>query len=222
MSCGRRGAAAGFARGHGSLLAARPAAVAGAGQRHSRRSNCRCRARRQASPVIPYALDEHEGKAALALFGVSTPRGRLVPPRQAAETAGALGFPVVIKASGAHLEHKTEVGGVVLNVRSAEEARSAAERLSRLSDTLLVEEMCTDGVAEILIGVIVDPQFGQVLVDRRGRWWRASRGKSWATAFQSAAAMDTAAVREKLRCHGGCGEDIGWLSRQAAPATSRR
>jgi len=38
------------------------------------------------------------------------------------------------------------------------------ERLAKLSDTLLVEEMFTDGVAEILIGVIVDPQFGQVLV----------------------------------------------------------
>jgi acetyl-CoA synthetase len=111
-----------------------------------------------------YALDEHAGKAALAEFGVRTPRGKLVPARAAAEAAHALGFPVVIKASGAHLEHKTEMGGVVLNVRTEAEARSAAERLAKLSDTLLVEEMFTDGVAEILIGVIVDPQFGQVLV----------------------------------------------------------
>jgi acetate---CoA ligase (ADP-forming) len=49
-------------------------------------------------------------------------------------------------------------------VRNEADARIAAERLSMLSDTLLVEEMFTDGVAEILIGVIVDPQFGQVLV----------------------------------------------------------
>jgi acetate---CoA ligase (ADP-forming) len=75
-----------------------------------------------------------------------------------------LGFPVVMKASGAHLEHKTEVGGVVLNVRTEADARQAALRLAKLSDTVLVEEMLTDGVAEILIGVIVDPQFGQVLV----------------------------------------------------------
>jgi len=60
--------------------------------------------------------------------------------------------------------HKTEVGGVVLNVRTEVEARTAALRLAQLSDTLLVEEMFTDGVAEILIGVVVDPQFGQVLV----------------------------------------------------------
>jgi acetyl-CoA synthetase len=111
-----------------------------------------------------HALGEHDGKAALAAFGVRVPRGRLVPAHAAAEAAQALGFPVAIKASGAHLEHKTEVDGVVLNVRTEAEARRAAERLAKLSDTLLVEEMFTDGVAEILIGVIVDPQFGQVLV----------------------------------------------------------
>ena len=109
-------------------------------------------------------LGEHEGKAALAEFGVRIPRGMLVPAAAAAEAALTLGFPVVIKAAGAHLEHKTEVGGVVLNVRTEADARQAALRLATLSDTLLVEEMLTDGVAEILIGVIVDPQFGQVLV----------------------------------------------------------
>jgi acetyl-CoA synthetase len=109
-------------------------------------------------------LGEHEGKTVLAGFGVRVPRGKLVPPHAVAEAALALGFPVVIKASGAHLAHKTEVGGVVLNVRTEAEARNAAERLATLSDTLLVEQMFTDGVAEVLIGVIVDPQFGQVLV----------------------------------------------------------
>jgi acetate---CoA ligase (ADP-forming) len=116
------------------------------------------------APCDIQALGEHEGKAALAEFGVRIPQGKLVPASAAAEAALALGFPVVIKASGAHLEHKTEVGGVVLNVRTEADARQAALRLATLSDTLLVEEMFTDGVAEVLIGVIVDPQFGQVLV----------------------------------------------------------
>src|SRR5580692_3448693 len=111
-----------------------------------------------------HALGEHDGKAALAEFGVRIPQGKLVPASAAAEAALAMGFPVVIKASGAHLEHKTEVGGVVLNVRTEADARQAALRLATLSDTLLVEEMFTDGVAEVLIGIIVDPQFGQVLV----------------------------------------------------------
>ncbi|MGC2032498.1 MAG: acetate--CoA ligase family protein, partial [Steroidobacteraceae bacterium] len=110
------------------------------------------------------SLGEHEGKAALAEFGVRIPKGRRVPADAAAAAALELGFPVVLKATGSHLTHKTEVGGVVLNVRTEADARSAAERLAKLSDTLLVEEMFTDGVAEVLIGVIVDAQFGQVLV----------------------------------------------------------
>jgi len=109
-------------------------------------------------------LAEDVGKAALARFGLDVARGASGPAATAAATAAALGFPVVIKAVGAHLEHKTEVGGVVLNVRSVEEAVQAVERLRPLSDTLLVERMIADGVAEILVGVIVDPQFGQVLV----------------------------------------------------------
>jgi acetate---CoA ligase (ADP-forming) len=111
-----------------------------------------------------YALGEHEGKAELALFGLAIPRGRIVAAHAAAEAAAELGFPVAIKAAAAALEHKTEAGGVALNIRTVAEATQSAERLSKLSPMLLVEEMVTDGVAEILIGVIVDPQFGQVLV----------------------------------------------------------
>ncbi|HEX4619503.1 MAG TPA: acetate--CoA ligase family protein, partial [Steroidobacteraceae bacterium] len=110
------------------------------------------------------ALSEHDAKAALAAYGVGVPRSAVVRPRDAAGAAEALGFPVVIKATGAGLEHKSEVGGVVLDVRSPADAAQAAQRLARLSDTLLIEEMITDGVAEVLIGVSVDPQFGQLLV----------------------------------------------------------
>src|SRR5579863_368884 len=78
--------------------------------------------------------------------------------------AQAIGFPVVIKAAGAALEHKSELGGVIVDVRTAVEAAAAAQRLAILSDSILVEEMVRDGVAEALIGVSVDPDFGQVLV----------------------------------------------------------
>jgi acetyl-CoA synthetase len=110
------------------------------------------------------ALAEPEAKAALAAFGVRVPRCAVVRPRDAPGAAEALGFPVVIKAVGAALEHKSEVGGVALNIRSAPEAAQAAQRLSQLSDSLLIEEMVSDGVAEVLVGVTVDPQFGQLLV----------------------------------------------------------
>ncbi len=110
------------------------------------------------------ALSEPDAKAALAAFGVPVPRRRIVPAREAADAAARIGFPVVIKAVAASLEHKSEVGGVVLNVRSTAEAAAAAEALAKLSATLLVEEMVSDGVAEILVGIAVDAQFGQMLV----------------------------------------------------------
>ncbi len=110
------------------------------------------------------SLSEHDAKRALADFGVPVPRARLVPSSEAAAAAVELGFPVVLKAAGAALEHKSDVGGVVLNVRSAGEAAAAAQRLASLSASVLVEEMICDGMAEVLVGVSVDPQFGQLLV----------------------------------------------------------
>ena len=110
------------------------------------------------------SLTELESKQQLAQFGLKIPRGRTVAVADAAAAAAELGFPVAMKASGAHLEHKSDVGGVVLNLRNVAEVATAAASLAMLSPTLLVEEMCTDGVAEVLVGVIVDAQFGQVLV----------------------------------------------------------
>jgi acyl-CoA synthetase (NDP forming) len=117
------------------------------------------------------ALNERDGKAALAAFGVQIPRSRMIAVKDAGNVAAAvvaaaqaIGFPVVIKAAGAALEHKSDVGGVIVDVRGAAEAAAAAARVAILSDSILVEEMVRDGVAEVLIGVSVDPQFGQVLV----------------------------------------------------------
>jgi len=121
--------------------------------------------------VSGQALAEDQGKAALAAFGVLVPRAQVVSDREpgrrtAAVIAAAesIGYPVVIKALGAALEHKSDVGGVIVDVRSAADAAAAAARVAILSDTILVEEMVRGAVAEILIGVTVDPQFGQVLV----------------------------------------------------------
>jgi acetyl-CoA synthetase len=109
-------------------------------------------------------LTEDAGKAALAAFGLPVPAARVVAAADAAAAAAAIGFPVVMKASSAALAHKSEVGGVILNIRSAADAEAAARRLAPLSDQLLVEQMVVDGVAEVLVGITVDPQFGQVLV----------------------------------------------------------
>jgi len=110
------------------------------------------------------SLTEDAGKAALAKFGLSTARRVVVGGAAAVAAAANLGYPVVMKAAGGGLEHKSELGGVILNIRNDAEARAAAERLSTIGPQILIEEMIGDGVAEVLIGITVDAQFGQVLV----------------------------------------------------------
>ena len=108
------------------------------------------------------ALTEHAAKRFLAGHGVPVPREALASDADAAAIAAThIGFPVVLKASGATLLHKTEVGGIALNVRSAEEVRQEARRLLILPgcEGLLVAEMVR-GDRELVCGLTRDPQFG--------------------------------------------------------------
>jgi succinyl-CoA synthetase beta subunit len=108
------------------------------------------------------ALTEHAAALFLSAHGIPVPREALVPGADAAaDTAARLGFPVVVKASGTALQHKTEVGGIALNLRSGEEVRREARRLLALPgcDGLLVAEM-VPGDREFACGLMRDPQFG--------------------------------------------------------------
>lgn len=109
-------------------------------------------------------LLERDAKAALAAYGVAVPACRQVNAAEAVAAARALGFPVVMKVAAAELAHKSDVGGVILNIGTEREARAAAAHLGRISGELLVESMISDGVAEILVGMLVDAQFGLTLV----------------------------------------------------------
>ncbi len=157
--------AAGITPLQGQREALEALALAGeVGEAWARGAHAELRIPQRAHAGRARTLAESEGKSALAAFGVRIPRAKVVPATEAAAAAQEIGFPVVIKASAAHIEHKSELGAVVVNVRNAADAESVAQRLRKLSDTLLVEEMVSDGVAEILVGITVDPQFGQVLV----------------------------------------------------------
>ena len=105
-------------------------------------------------------IDELQAKADLARFGVDTPRGTLTHTGALLESADGIGYPVVLKAAVTGLAHKTESGAVILNIRDAEELRRGADRLSTLGDRFLVEAMAPAAVAELLVGVTRDAQFG--------------------------------------------------------------
>jgi acyl-CoA synthetase (NDP forming) len=108
-------------------------------------------------------LDEAESKDLLARCGVPVPPARVVrSAREAAAAAGELGYPVVIKALG--IAHKTEVGGVRLNLGSPDEVLAAVMALSGLSDSYLVEKMVEGVVAELIVGIAHDVQFGPYLL----------------------------------------------------------
>ena len=78
--------------------------------------------------------------------------------------ADKLTFPLAVKAVG--LVHKTEAGGVALNIESAEAAKKAA--LAMAASEFIVEEMITGAIAELLIGFVRDEAHGFVLTIAAG------------------------------------------------------
>jgi acyl-CoA synthetase (NDP forming) len=115
----------------------------------------------QNDPAV--VLDEAESKDFLARCGVPFPESRVI--RDAAEAAVAaaeLGYPLVVKALG--VAHKTEVGGVRLNLSSADEVSVAVTEMSGLSESFLIEKMVDGVVAELIVGVARDEDFGPYLM----------------------------------------------------------
>ena len=115
-------------------------------------------------PGRAVTLDEWRSKRMLATAGVPVPEGHLTSPSGAAKTFAKLKRRAVLKAVGADMAHKTELGAVKLNLTSASQVKDAARGLAALSDTLLLEEMVGDAVAELIIGISRDDQFGPHMV----------------------------------------------------------
>ena len=113
--------------------------------------------------------DEVKSKAALRGFAVPTPHSQALSLGEIEalcndETAPLpVAFPLVLKAIGSNLAHKTELGGVALGIASRARLRDEARRMAPLGDALLIEQMQHGAVAELIVGVTRDPQFGLFL-----------------------------------------------------------
>ena len=103
-------------------------------------------------------LSEAEAKAAVSQAGLTVPAARVVSLDDI-DNQGDFPFPAVLKAQG--LAHKSDAGGVALNLTSLDAVKSAAQNMGR--DSFLMEQMITGAVCEILIGVVADPAKGFVL-----------------------------------------------------------
>lgn len=108
-------------------------------------------------------LDEADSKALLSRCGVPIPPARVVrDTRDAVVAADELGYPIAVKALG--IAHKTEAGGVKLNLGNPDEVSRAVKEMSHLSESFLIEKMVDGIVAELIVGVARDEQFGPYLL----------------------------------------------------------
>jgi acetyltransferase len=125
-------------------------------------------------------LDEVEAKALLAAYGIPIVETTATQPNAQAAliAAQAIGYPVVLKILSHQISHKSDVGGVRLNLRNAEELITAAEEmLLRVHAQLpgahvhgfTVQAMAKRPMAEeLILGVSIDPVFGPVLLFGQG------------------------------------------------------
>ncbi len=117
------------------------------------------------------SLSESEGKAIFAAYGVPTPGEAVVGSAdEAAAACDKIGYPVVMKIVSPDIKHKTDVGGVVVGVKSAAEAKDAYNKIMD-SCTKAVPGAKIVGVSiqqmvsgqEVILSMIRDEQFGPVI-----------------------------------------------------------
>lgn len=161
----------------------------------------------------------------LARYGIPVvPTATAVGEDAAVAQATRLGFPVVVKVADPGVVHKTDVGGVKLNLRDADAIRAAYRAIAAAVGTpepaVLVQPMAS-GQVELVAGIVHDPLFGslvmvglggvhtEVFADRAfrlvpmtdrdaGRMWRSLRAKQLLTGYRGSPAVNTDAVEDLL------------------------
>jgi len=118
-------------------------------------------------------LLEHEALLFCESYGLPVPRfGVARSSAEAVRIAERIGFPVVLKVVSPDILHKSDVGGVVLGVRTPEEVEEKYSAIIRSVERkapgarvygVLVQEMVGRGL-EVIVGAVRDPQFGPVVM----------------------------------------------------------
>ncbi|HZP58296.1 MAG TPA: acetate--CoA ligase family protein [Dehalococcoidia bacterium] len=118
-------------------------------------------------------LTEIEAKQLLKEAGIPVSEARFARTAdEAAKTADALGYPVVLKVVSPQITHKSDVGGVELNLQSQDDVRAAFDRImasvkrhapDATIDGVAVQRMEPAGI-EVIVGMTKDPQFGPVMM----------------------------------------------------------
>ena len=110
-------------------------------------------------------LTEFEGKKLLKKYGISVPDGKIITSTsEALMAAEKIHYPITLKVSDVELAHKTELGAVMLNINDPLALEKACQDLFKIGSSLLIEKMVQDSVAELIIGVGLDPIFGKYII----------------------------------------------------------
>jgi len=120
-----------------------------------------------------FSIGDFEARSVLEAYGLRIPRSEIAnTPERAAELAGEIGYPVVLKIASPDILHKTDVGGVKVGLENAEAVRDAFELMVYRANRYipearvwgcLVQEMVPSGGIEVLVGMNRDPQFGPLV-----------------------------------------------------------
>jgi len=114
-------------------------------------------------------LMEHECKAVLESLGISTTGAEVACSEdEAVEIAESIGYPVVLKILSPEVVHKSDAGGVKLDLKDAEEVKQSYGEIIRAFEDkdvmgVAVQNMAPQGV-EVIVGVTRDPTFGPILM----------------------------------------------------------
>jgi len=143
-------------------------------------SMLRCRPVRPLPPVQRGTMPEYAAKQYLAGIGIKIPEGELAQDvEDATRIATRIGYPVVLKAQHACIEHKSEIGGVEVGIANEADLRRSwarvIENVGRARpdlrlERILVEKMAAPGV-EMIVGAKRDPNWGPVLLVGLGGIW---------------------------------------------------
>jgi acetate---CoA ligase (ADP-forming) len=125
------------------------------------------------SHSAPTWLDSDEIADLFSAYGIRSANSRIaLTAKEAAETADRIGYPVAVKLYSPTITHKTDVGGVILNLKSADavidaynQIRENLEKISRKSEMkgVTVQKMLSGGV-ELIVGVTQDKNFGPLIM----------------------------------------------------------
>src|SRR6201984_2081815 len=118
------------------------------------------------------ALTAREARGLCGAYGIALPKeGLAANAAEAARLAGAIGFPVVMKIVSPEILHKTEAGGVLVGVKSADEVDKGfatimanAKKYDPNAHLLGVQiQQMLKGGQEVIVGAVTDPSFGKLV-----------------------------------------------------------